>query len=418
VSVTQWGNVTLTVEAGFSAATGSSGVWDVSVWNTGTWGPDVVWSDITQYTRAFSTKIGRSREFDHYSAGTASVVLNNRDARFSPENTTGPYATAGITGVRPWRPLRIKAAFAGITYPVFYGFIESFRDEFPGTKDARVIVTCVDGIALLAAFDGYEQAAVGADEPAGVRLHRIADNAMWDLPRAFDSSGTLVQATTLAQNAWGEMLLTADSDGGEIWQDPDGTLIFEHAGSPFERTRETTVQATFTDGVGLMRYADIELAYDGDLLVNVAKLARAGGTQQTAADNTSRALYGEHLFSRSDLVCNTDTQALSLASRMVTLRAQPELRVKSITIQPRKTPATLWPQVLGRRIRDRIHINRTVPGTAVTLSRDRFIDGIEHAATPNSWTTVLRTSSAEQFASAGELGLWNTARWDEHAFGF
>lgn len=412
-----WDQVTITVEAAFSAAQGDYGVWDIGAWDTATWGPDLVWSDISQYVRSIQTSIGRSREFDHFSAGTATLVLANRDGRFSPENTSGPYASGGLSGVRPWRPMRIRVDLLNVVFAdpaplyIFYGYAESFTDDFPGTKDSRTTIKLVDGIALIAAFDGFEQPAEGDGEPAGVRIHRVLDNAMWTGGRSIDTSGTLCQATTLAQNAWTELLLTADSDGGDVWVEPDNTLVFEHAGHPYEDPRESSVQATFTDDDTGLRYQDIEFAYDGDLLVNLAKIARAGGTEQTAADNTSRALFGDHLFSRDDLICTTDSQVLSIANRMVGLRAESEKRVKSITIHPRSDPDNLWLQ-LERRIRDRINIKRTIPGTTVTLDRDCFIDGIEHTITPEDWVTTFTLASATGFATAGEIGVWDSGIWD------
>lgn len=421
MSVSTFG-ATLTVEAAFSAASGSYGVWDVDVWDTATWGPDLVWSDISSYVRSVQTKIGRSRAFDNFQAGTATIVLSNADGRFSAENTTGPYASGGLSGVRPWRPIRINVTDPfGNTYPMFYGFTETFIDEFPGTLDSRTTVTLVDGIALLARYNGFEQPAAGDGESTGARLHRVLDNASWTLPRAIDQSDSTCQATTLAQNAWTESLLTANSDGGDVWVDPDGTFIFEHIGHPFQDTRETTVQATFTDaGSGGVAYNDIKFAHDGDLLVNIAAFARAGGTEQRITDETSRALFGDHLYSRNDFILSTDEQVVRNATLTVQVRSDSEKRVDQIMFHPYNqgtTDPTIWAQ-LGRRVKDRVRVVRTVPGTAVTLDRQCFIDGVEHTLTPNVWNLTFKLGSATGYPSSTQLGAWDSGLWDTATWGW
>lgn len=415
MSVT-WNDVTITLEVGFSAATGEYGAWDSAIWDTSEWGPDIVWFDVSAYLRRFNTRIGRNREDGHYQAGSATFVLANTDGRFSPDNTSGPYASGGITGIRPWRPVRLRAAYDGVTYSVFYGFVESFTDAFPGKTDAITTLSCNDGISLIAAYNGYEQSAVGSGETAGLRIHRILDNLGWTLERTIDSADTTVLETTLAQNAWTEILLTADSDNGAAWVDPDGTFIFEHQLALFENARSNSVQATFDDSTGL-HYQDLTVDYSGDLLINVAKIARSGGTQRTATNETSRALYGDHLFSRNDLICETDTQVETIATDLVLKRGHPELRVQSFVVHPRAEPSTMWAQALGRRIRDRVQVSVTVPTTAVVIDRQCFIDGVEHSVDPSDWTTVFRTSSASAYPAASEFGIWDEDAWNETFWG-
>jgi hypothetical protein len=56
------GSVTITVEAALSAATGTYGAWDASLWDTATWGPDVVWTDISSRLRSIHTERKFSRD--------------------------------------------------------------------------------------------------------------------------------------------------------------------------------------------------------------------------------------------------------------------------------------------------------------------------------------------------------------------
>lgn len=113
------------------------------------------YADVSTYVRDVTIRRGRQRPIDRFTAGTATVVLANVDARFDPKNTTGPYAAAGISGVVPMRPIRISAVYDGATYRLFTGFIDSYAYDFaPGLRDATVTLTCSDGMKMLSQAEG------------------------------------------------------------------------------------------------------------------------------------------------------------------------------------------------------------------------------------------------------------------------
>jgi hypothetical protein len=421
MSVTPFDSVTLTVEIALEAAASTYAVWDVGAWDSALWGPDISWVDVSAYVRSVSTSRGFSRDLQAWEAGTASVVLDNRDGRFSPANLAGPYVTAGVTQVRPWRPIRITATYAGTTFPIYRGYVQAWVEGYvigpTNSVDAISTVSCVDELAALARFDGAEQGSVGAGETTGRRIHRILDSAGHTGDRAIDDGVHTVQATTLAQDAVTEMKLVADSEGGALWIDADGTVMFVDQLALIEDPRSNTVQATYGDGGGSeIAYSDIELAYDGSLLANIATLSRSGGTAQTSADAASRALYGDARYARSDLVCETDAQVDTLADIWVARYSQPEQRVTRITLSPRRDPATMYPDLLGRKIRDLVRVKRRPPGS-YTITRDVYVAGISHQITaePKAWTTTLDLWSAtpwtEFSTSLWDTGLWDSALW-------
>lgn len=69
-------------------------------------------SDITDFVRGLSTQRGAQRELQRVEAGTATLVLDNRDGRFTPFKVSSPY----YPNVLPMRRIRINAQF-GISLP-------------------------------------------------------------------------------------------------------------------------------------------------------------------------------------------------------------------------------------------------------------------------------------------------------------
>lgn len=419
--VTDWDGVTLTVELGLSADTSVYGLWDVGLWDEALWGPDVLYEDVTEYVRGFSTDRQFSRGVMQWREGTASITLDNRDGRFSPANLSGPYVVSGVTQIRPLLPVRITAAYSGTTYPVYAGYVQSWTESWtgggPGKGDAISTLECADEWADLAAVDGIEVPPEGAGDTFGARLHRILNAAASTAERNIEPGEATMQATTLAAATVAELETTVEAEGGAVWIEADGTITAEGRLALIEHDRSVTSQATFTDDGTDGSYAGAEVAYNGDNVVNYASYTREGGTAQLADAPTSRSLYRDRRDVRTGLICETDAQALALAQQVVIQFQDPEYRFTSVEIRPRRDPTVLWPQVLGRQVRDMITVVRNPPG-GYEISRVCHIAGISHQVNDRKqWTTTFSLWSATVYAALA-TSRWDVGQWDEALWSF
>lgn len=140
MSVTLFDGMTLTVEVGFSTSAGSGTVPINSTLAS------ITWTDITSYVREVSTSRGRSSELNSYSAGSCSVVLDNRTRLFDPEYSAGTY----YGKLTPLRPIRIRVTpSAGTIRSIFMGFIDQWPQAYTNPTDATVTVTASDGFKIL-----------------------------------------------------------------------------------------------------------------------------------------------------------------------------------------------------------------------------------------------------------------------------
>lgn len=412
--------VTLTVEAALATASGSYAVFDVSKFDSSTFGPDIVWADVSSYVREpLSTQRGFSRDNAAWQPGTATVKLDNTKRYFSASNlsSSSPFVVGGISQIRPVRPLRIRATYAGTTYYLYQGYVKSWQGSFvPGHVDAFVTVPCEDQSARLAKMGGYAQTPVGAGEYAGQRVNRVLDSVGYTGPRNVDLGRNTMQATALSTKAMQELALVADSEGGAVWVDADGTLMFNQQYYLMETTRSTTVQATFGDGSGSELPCNdiVDEAADGDLIQSGASFQRVGGTAQLVVDAASQQVYDNAIETRADLVCETDTQALTLAQFHVEQFKDAEDRIRQIVVKPRTDPEALFPQVLGRRIRDLVRVVVRPLGGG-TITQDCHIIGISHEITQDDWTTTFDLASAavyEKYSdSRFDIGHFDSMRF-------
>ena len=112
-------------------------------------GPYVVsptWTDVTAYVRGMDISRGIPDDWTLQADGSATVTLSNRDRRFDPFNTTGPY----YGNLLPRRQIRIRATHLGTTYDVFRGFIAGWPPEWTDAgTDSTVTLFCFDALQLL-----------------------------------------------------------------------------------------------------------------------------------------------------------------------------------------------------------------------------------------------------------------------------
>ncbi len=111
------------------------------------------WTDVTAYVREMEISRGVNDDWQLVASGSARVTLSNRDRRFDPFNTTGPYwnAITNSTNLLPRRQIRIRATSGGTTYDVFRGFVDGWPPTWTDAgKDSTVTLSCFDALDLLA----------------------------------------------------------------------------------------------------------------------------------------------------------------------------------------------------------------------------------------------------------------------------
>jgi hypothetical protein len=336
-----------------------------------------------------------------------SLRIANDDGRFDPTNLDGPYVADGRSQVHAMRGIRWRAVYDDPTIdPMFTGFIDAAPITYAGALWSQVAITATDGSAVLTAFDGTEQSPQGAGENTGLRIHRIADNGGWPLGlRDIDVGKTTVQATTLAQNAWTEMQLVADTELGELYFDGRGFLRFRNRHAMYTEDRSRVSQATFSnrpDG-GALPWESIVLSNDLAQLRNRIRISRVGGTLQVVDDTDSQLRYGfagqplVRPWGRQDLLMEDDGTALQYANYVLFQSSDIETRFESMVIEPQANPSVLFPQVLGRRLGDRVTVVLFTPDDRV-IERDVFIRGIHHSLDTGRWTTTWSLQDASKFS--------------------
>jgi hypothetical protein len=367
-----------------------------------------------------------------YRQGTASVVLNNADGRFDPGNLAGPYVAAGATELNAMVPVRVRAAWNGVTYPLFSGFADSWGDDgrnYAG-RYAETTLSATDAQKVLSGIKTAGVAAQGTGEDTGARITRILNAAQWYTGTAYRSVATgnsTLQGYTGGDSAWTLMQGAADSEIGELYIDGSGKVVFRSRRAVLTDTRSNTVQAVFGDMPGTVQAAGTELPYasvtrarDDTTLANDIQAASTGGALQEVQDAASVAKYlFPRTYARSDLILQDDTTALLWAQWVLYVSKGDEDRFDQITVNPLRDPANLWPQVLGRQAGDRIQVWRRPPGVAPVV-KDCFIRGIAHTWdwSAGTWQTTFTLQDASKYGSFMTLSNPTLGQLNANALAF
>jgi hypothetical protein len=366
-----------------------------------------VWTDITAWVRSWSCRLGASRGNDatrRYDPGTATIVLNDGDRRFDPDNLAGPYVSAGLTLIQPMVRVRITAEWAGIAYPLWQGFADDWVPDYQGNDWTYTTLTATDGTKLQASENRSGTVGGFAGELTGARITRVLNSISWPVAdRVIDAGTTTVQSTGLEGQALAELQLVQDTELGDLFIDQLGRAVFQDRQSVLTRAASTTSQATFGDGgyaaTGEIPYADVQRTSLDEATANRIKITRVGGTEQVAEDTASQARYLVKSYERSDLIMQSDLEALNHAKALLYRFKDPVRRFERLVfITP--TPQdedVVWPQRLGRYFGDRITIVRRPAGGGDPIEGDALIRGVEHASDGEAWTSSWVLQAADKF---------------------
>lgn len=353
-------------------------------------------ADITPQVRRVSTRRGRNRILSNFEAGTATVVLNDPNSDFNPQNTSSPY----YGKLDPLRKIRIWAdqdRGDGVIqrFYIFSGYITSYDTSFyQGTnQDATVTLQCADAFRLLANVSTGPDPIPGATagQLSGARVDTLLDFATFpNSMRVIDTGDSTMQADPGGDRNILQAIQTIEqSEFGAFYIRPTGVARF------LDRTDVSeladVIPRLFSDvpGSGLP-YLNLDTAFDDQLILNDVTVTRVGGTPQEVDDAESIAKYFIKSGQRTDILVETDQESNDQARMLLVARKNAELRIDSMTLSLSTDDNPLNVAGLNTDIYRLINVYKTMPGGS-TIQKELFVQGVQHDVTPTSWTTKFFT---------------------------
>lgn len=333
-------------------------------------GGDVL-TDVTSYVASVSIDRGKSRELDRYTAGHASITLHNDSRIFDPFNTSSIY----YGNIVPRKPIAIETN--GVR--VFTGFIDDWDLTYDISGKSYASISAVDGFMRLSAAE--IKTFTTTSQLSSARVSAILDRAEVAWPnanRSIDTGLTTLQADTIPDNinALQYLQLIETTENGQLFMNKSGAVTFKNrAVNP--SLISTTV---FSDDstANAIPYANIGVVYGSENLYNRVIVTRNAGTAQTADSTTSQNKYGVSAYSIDGVLLTSDSEALSLASYLVGLYDDPELRINEVTVNLHDKTSEQVASLTKLEIADVIQVIFTPNKIGSAINQYAMITGINH----------------------------------------
>lgn len=362
--------------------------------------------DVTSTVREVTVRRGRSRVLERFTAGVASVVLDNRSRYYDPTYTGSPY----FGSVVPRKPIRISRD----GMPILYGNVESWSWDNDIGGDATATVSVVDGFASIS--QAIVTAGTASGTTPGARIGNALNDAGWSTSQRNIATGQATLDLDVIPentNVAGYIEKVEKSEQGAFYFSKDNLATFK---SRSQTQDPNSGGVTFgTAGVPFIEYQAASLV---DELRNSVAVTYTAGTvvagTATAADLTSINAYGQLEYTL-DTVLSSNVQAQAVADYLLAQYKDPKYRIDTITVLLEALTASQANQVLALDVTDLVTVQVSLPninpvGTALT--RTLAIDQIQHTIGPATHFVSFTMSDATTgfVLDDAQFGVLNTSR--------
>ncbi len=382
-------------------------VWGQALWGAGSqWqGLEPLWTDVPCTTvLSASSQRGRTDPWEPYGPGTAQVQVLNNDGRFSFQ----PYDQLDYQTIRPGSPLRIGAVHQGRTHWLYRGYLLRIADSI-SYYGSEAALEAQDNLANLHRIERPGVPPVGANELTGARVNRLLDEASFPAEwRRVSPGHNQLQATVLDQAIGDELELVAFAEGGAVFCDPEGNVVFKGREWLWSEPTAINVQGFIGPDENLCP-SSYEVSWASDDVINEVSLQAVNGVAQTEVDSDSVRQLGYLTYERTDLPNANDQDVWHLARLLLAERSRLTLRIRSITL----TPAVLqsaWEFCLSVDIGWRLQVTYRHPTQGWEWTALVHVQGVSHSITPDEWLVTLAVDEVYPFTL--EAARWAYSRWD------
>jgi len=398
-------------------------LWGVGIWGTSEWNT-YAWQDITAYCRGLQWSRGSDEPYGRPRIGQLTVTLENNDRRFDPWNPASPLG--GASFFSPGTLIRVGVVSvadtrAGGWLPQFCGIVDAWQAGLtdPTGADRYAEVAVYETLRDLSQIDANALVSpVGSGESSAARFARLLDAAGWRYGLLIEAQNVIpggypLQSTDMSANRLSELYQVADSCDADFRTDRTGAAIVtnpEYIGTvgaadprylPLVEFSESGSGAPlfgllwFESTSGGTRFVPyqpdtFDSAPDDKNVVNDARFARVGGTQQVFEQDYSIGRYGRRTLVRNDFLNTTDPAVALIAEYVTVRRGLNVLRVNAVTVETSDIGTESALVVLAADVRSEV---LAYPPDYDIAEPDPpaiggFVSGVSHRVTPRNGSQV------------------------------
>jgi hypothetical protein len=363
-----------------------------------------IFYDITNNVTSVSVKRGKNRELERYSAGQATVVLNNETRLFDPLNEDSIF----FGNIIPRRAIRIRSG----GFNQFIGVVEDWNLDYDVSGKSNASIAAADGFSLLA----QQTLTPGTATPqkTGERVEAVLSQptVAWPLiERQIDVGTNDLGADVFDGNVLSYLQEVEASEQGQFFINKDGRVRFINGAST---PTSSLVQILFSDEGDGVPYTGATVSYGTELLFNQVSVSSPAGT--AIGNNTvSQTKYGITQTTVNTLL-STFTQTENLANFWVNKYGEPEYRFQALDVDVDGLSGSNLTTVLQLELGDIVTIKFTPNGVGDPIIRNSQISSISHSISTGRHTIQFGVASLQYaFLVLDDVGF---GILDENALAF
>ena len=341
--------------------------------------------DISNQVSKVSIRRGYNLLQEQFQAGTATIRIIDQNGDWNPTNPASPYFGSLV----PLRKVRVSVE----DNYLYSGYTTAFNYTWDKEQNIGYVdIELSDAFRLFNMSNITSVASATAGQTTGTRITAILNQIGFPTSmRQIDAGSTTVQADPGTSRTSLQAIQNMEfSEQGGFYCLPSGDARFI---SRAAIQAKSGANPTFfsNDGTGI-DYRNIVTALDDKLIINTTSITRAGGTAQTSSNAASQVKYFPHSYTATDLLVQTDAQALDIARAYTATRAETTLRVDALTLDLNTADyAAGTTAALTLDFFDTIRV-KNVGQDGTIIDKTLQCMGVSHEITPGTWNTTFVTS--------------------------
>lgn len=286
--------------------------------------------DVSSQVALIQISGGYQLQQDQFQANNGLVRIYDPNGWWNPQNTASPY----YGFLTPNKKITVQTTYSGTTRPLFAGYINAYQYSFPTTMSVGYVDLLVADAFRLFTLATISTITGGvAGQTSGQRINTILDNLAFPATlRNIDVGDVIVQADPgTPRTALNAIKNVEFAEQGAFFMESNGVATFKSRTNTTKTNGAAPITYFANDGSGI-GYSGITFANDDKLVVNQCSVTNIGGTAQNFSDAASVSQYFPHTVTQSNVVGNSNSDALNIATIYVKTRAAATIRIDQITL--------------------------------------------------------------------------------------
>ena len=322
--------------------------------------------------QSVSISRGRSRQFDRFQSGSATINFLDRDRKLDPLNTSSTY----YGKILPRMQFQLKAG----TTAIYTGVVTDWDNSYDVAGNNTAVAFCSDAFTVLS-NTVFTSATSFSEGSCQKRINDALGTFSYSGAKSIGSGNANLAADVVPA---GTQLLdylfdVASSDFGNLFTSADGTLTF------VGRTgREPISELTFADDGSGIPYSNLQNQYGDELLFNRVNVESEVGSV-TLENSTSINTFGLSVLNITKLLNAYDADLTALANYVLKAYKDPAVRFTGLMVELAGLSSANVSSVLGLDLADQVSVKRSFNvGSPSSVTQNLIVSGIRHTVRPGS----------------------------------